>query len=787
MPRIVKTQYEYEGRIREQITVVEEDALPRWGRDAELQLVGRPQPRVDGAARVTGAARYTADVYLPGMLFAKVLRSPHARARVRRIDTSRAEALPGVRLVLTADTLPDGILKRGPNPLVKEVRFAGEEVALVVADEEETAYDALRLIEVEYEVLPPVLTWEQALAEGAPPVTERGNVEGGQPVVKTYGDVDRGLAEADVVIERIYTTQVELHNALEPHGTVAMWEGDRLTVWESTQSVSGVRKGLAQAYGLPDEDVRVICEYMGGGFGAKFGPHRHTHLAVIAARILGRPVRLVLDRRDEDLATGNRPATVQKLRIGARRDGTLTAIDLVSYQIQGAGGTGGAVGGPVRDQYRCPNVRTVEYGVYTNSGPSTSFRAPGYPEGAFALESALDELAEQLGLDPLELRRRNFTETRRDGKRYAQSSFLEAYEVGAKAFGWSGRPKPPDPAELWRRRERGEPLVVRGVGVAAGMWGSAGWPPAYAWVQLHHDGTATVTSATQDIGTGTKTALAMVAAEELGYRLDDIRMRFGDTDMAPWGTGSGGSGTTSSMAPAVRAAAADARQQLLQLVADFFEVDPSRVTLREGVLRVEGAGADGGPVERRVADFFRDIGPINIVGRGGRAPNPSDLAAISIAVHFAEVSVDVQTGRVVVERILAVHESGRVINPLTMTAQIEGGVLFGVGFALAEERRLDPRHGWVLNPDLESYKILTVKDTPRIETIVLNRPDDQLNNSAVKGIGEPPVIPPAAAIANAVYNATGLRFRDLPITPEKVLAALAAAGRGAAREGVNAR
>ncbi|MBX6350726.1 MAG: xanthine dehydrogenase family protein molybdopterin-binding subunit [Clostridia bacterium] len=773
MPRIVRTQYEYEGRMREQITVVEEDDLPRWGREAKLAVVGRPHPRVDGHLRVTGAARYTADVYLPGMLYCKIVRSPHARARVLSIDASRALALPGVRLVLTPDDFPEG--GPVPPPLSRDVRFQGEEVAAVVAEDEETASDAAALVEVEYEVLPPLLSWEKALESSEPVATARGNVHEGDPQVKERGDPERGFAEADLVLEETYTTQTELHNALEPHGAVAWWDGDRLHVWESTQSVSGVRRSLAKAYGLPEEDVRVVCEFMGGGFGAKFGPYRYTHLAVFAARRLGRPVRLVLDRHEENLATGNRPATVQTLKIGAKRDGTLTALELTAVSLWGAGGQGGTVAGPAQVQYACPNLRTTEYGVYVNAGPASAFRAPGYPEGSFALESALDELAHRLGLDPIEVRRKNFPKERPDGRPWSQNSFLEAYEVGARAFGWDRRGPAPDPREIARRREAGELAVVRGLGMAAGMWGSAGWPPAYAWVQVHADGTATVTSGTQDIGTGTKTALALVAAEELGLPVAAVHMRLGDTDMAPFGTGSGGSGTTSSMAPAVRAAAADARRQLAELLAGYFEVRPEEIRIREGRVHLaEGArpsvAVPAGGVA--LAELLRDVGPINVVGKGGRAPTPGDRAAASVAVHFCEAAVDLETGTVRVERYLAVHESGRVINPLTMTSQIQGGILFGLGYALFEERRLDPRHGWVLNANLESYKVATHRDVPRIETILLDRPDDHLNNAAVKGIGEPPVIPVAAAVANAVFHATGLRFRDLPITPAKVLAAL---------------
>jgi CO/xanthine dehydrogenase Mo-binding subunit len=759
VPKIVRTRYEYEGRTRERITVVEEDDLPVWDAEAALLHVGRPHPRVDAAERVSGAARYTADVQLPGMLFCRILRSPHARARVRAVDTTEAERLPGVALVLTPDNIPDDL----PQPLQRELYFHGAEVAAVVAESPEQAEDALHALRVEYEVLEPVLTLEEAMAEGAPQASERGNVGNrGKPHVWQYGDPDRAFSEAEVIVSREYRTQVALHNALEPHGTVAWWQGDRLTVWESTQDIRGVQDGLASAYGLPRDRVRVIAEYVGGGFGAKFGPNRHTHVAVIASRLTGRPVYLVLDRHEENLATGNRPATVQHLRIGARRDGRLVAITLRSYALEGAGGGGGTVGGPVRDLYRCDHVRTEEYSVYTSAGPASAFRAPGYPEGAFALESALDELAEQLGMDPLELRRINYAETRR-GTPFTSNSLLEAYRVGAEAIGWHRR------AEM-AAANRGQ-RHRRGLGVAVGCWGSAGWPPAHAWVQINQDGTITVTSATQDIGTGSKTALALVAAEEMGVPVEHVSMRIGDTLGAPHGTGSGGSGTVASMAPAVRAAAADARRQLLELASAFLDAPADALVVRDGVIRAEG-------LERTVTvrDLLREVGPVNIIGRGGRAPNPQGVAIIAIAVHFAEVVVDTWTGEVTPVRIVAVHESGRVINPLTMSSQIEGGVVMGTGYALMEERVQDPLTGRILNANLENYHICTVMDTPRIEAVLLDVPDGRVNNAGVKGIGEPPMIPPAPAICNAIYHACGVRVTRLPVTREQILEGLRANG-----------
>lgn len=765
MPRIVRSTYEYEGRTRESITVVEDDAVAPWGPACQLSVVGHAHTRVDAVERVTGAARYTADIELPGMLHARVVRSPHARARVCAVDPTPARALPGVRLVLTPGDIPGDL----PQPLQRELRYEGEEIAVVLAETPEQAEDALDAVVVTYEVLTPVPGIEQALAPGAPDAVEGGNLgHGGQPEIWEQGDTPQGFAQSDVVIEADYSSASQLHCALETHGGVAWWEHDRLTVWASTQDIGGMQAGLCEAYGLDRSHVRVIAAYIGGGFGAKWGPDRCHHLAVIGSKLTGRPVRLMLTRHEENLCAGNRPATRQHLRIGATRDGQLQAVALQAYSLDGARGGGGTVGGPVRDMYKMASARTEEYNVYTNTGPACAFRAPGYPEGAFALESAIDELADRLGLDPLTLRRINHAETRW-GRPFSSNSLLELYDVGARAIGWDRR-------GVLKAQSRGQRLA-RGLGVAAGCWGSAGWPPAHAWVQLNEDGTLTVVSATQDIGTGSKTALALCAAEEFGVHVAAVSMRIGDTWGAPHGTGSGGSGTVSSMAPAVRGAAADARRQLMDVMGAYFDVPPSGLELDAGVI----TSADRADIRVGLREVLHDLGPLNIVGRGGRAPNAQDLAVMAAGVHFAEVRVDTWTGDVRVERFVAVHESGRVINPLTMSAQVEGGVVFGIGYALTEERLVDPRNAHALNANLEAYKIPTVMDVPAVEAILLDRPDARLNNAGTKGIGEPPAIPPAPAIVNAIYAACGVRIRDIPVTRARMLAGLHAVS--AARSG----
>ncbi len=741
MKRVIKTQTEFEGRIYEEHVVIEGQGLEAWPQDASLKIVGQPQPRIDGAARVTGQAHYTYDIRLPGMLYGAILRSPHAHARLLAINTERARALPGVQLILTHENIPEIPWGNGQTRLLDTTLcYAGDEVACVVARDPDIARDALELIEVEYQQLPWVLDPLAALEPGEPQVYQR-------------GDLEAGFKAADIVLERSFRTQTALHNCLETHGSVAYWEGDQLTVWDSTQHIFGVRQGLAAALGLSLNKVRVIKKYMGGGFGSKNRLGKYTVLAALAARRLGRPVQLMLSRKEENLAAGNRHATVQRLKLGAKRDGSLTAISLKAWAAVGAYGFAMAVGGPVRQLYRCANLRTEEYGVRTNTGPNSAFRAPGYVEGAFALESALDELAHELNIDPLELRLKNYTE--RDqimDKPYSSKGLGQAYRRGAELIGWRKRGHTPAGAKL-----------RRGFGMASQIWGGGGGPPAHALCKLNPDGTALVISGTQDLGTGTKTVLAQIAAEELGFPLEAISVEIGDT-RGPYAPLSAGSMTVSSVGPAVRMAAHDARQQLLEVAAQLLETRPAELSIAEGYLIAPGG--------RRVAlkELLADkLGQFIIIGRGARGPNPEDRRVNTFGAQFAEVEVDLDTGAVRVLRLVAVHESGRVINPLTIGSQIEGGIIQGLGFALLEGRVVDRNRGIVLNANLEDYKIPTMLDVPPINHEMIDLADTYANNLGAKGIGEPAIIPTAAAIANAVYDAIGVRLTELPLRRAAIL------------------
>ena len=471
----------------ERLKVIDTPGLPAWAADADFTVVGKPHTRLEGADKVTGRAQYSYDMQLPGQLYARVLRSPYPHARVASIDTSKAEALPGVHAILTLANTPEMEWYEEKVKLFEStVRFVGDEVAAVAAESEEIAEDALRLIQVTYSPLPFVTDMEKALQSDAPlihPHNERGN-RAGEPKTYERGDVEAGLREADVVIDQHYRTETALHNSLEPHGCTAHWHGNQLTLWESTQGIFEVREMVAERVGLPEHQVRVIKHHMGGGFGAKQIAWKQSVIAALLSKRSGHPVQLMLDREAENLAAGNRNATIQHVKLGAKRDGTLTAIYTESYQAVGAyrvGGEGSNVSGPYERLYRCPNVYTKQEGVYINAGPAVAFRAPGFVEGAFALESAMDELAVALNMDPLELRLKNYAEE--DQKKelpYGTPDALRAcYEAAAKAFGWQ---------EARRQRENRQQesgSKRRGIGIAAHDWGGAGHPPGYAWVKLN--------------------------------------------------------------------------------------------------------------------------------------------------------------------------------------------------------------------------------------------------------------------------------------------------------------
>jgi xanthine dehydrogenase YagR molybdenum-binding subunit len=717
--RLIRTEKEVEGRYEEIWVVVEEDALEQWPA-GPLDVVGRPAQREDGRVRARGEAVYTADLRLNGMLHAAVLRSPHAHARVTRLELAPALALPGVHAAIGPDDA---------DVLSAECGFHGAPIAAVCADTLAAAEAALAAIEVEYDVLDPILDPDEAVASGSVlgPARER-----------ERGDVDRGFEEADVVVSGEYRTSVVLHNSLETHQAVVQWVGDGVDVYISTQFIWGVRDEIATKLGLPPDKVRVVCHYMGGGFGSKNGADDYTFVAAELAKRTGRPVKCALTRREEHLAAGNRNATVQRLTVGAKADGTLTALRGEYVNAVGWDGWSSPTEGPMHLLYACPNVKTVTHAAKLNQPPMKAFRAPGFVEGTFGLEALLDELAAKLELDSLELRRRNHVDFDQQGDRpFSGKNLLECYR----------RAEP-----HWERRHdvraRSTDVVKRGVGLASQIWYGGGGPPSYAWVRVGSDGRATVVTAMQDIGTGTKTAMAQIAAEELRIPLDHVTVSAGDSARGPYASISAGSSTTPSMGPAVRAAAADAKRQIVEIA--------------------EQRGDPDMPLEEVVA-LLEDA---QILGKGARGPNPTGMQVLTFGVQVAEVAVDVETGEVWVERLSAVHDVGRVINPLGASSQIEGGIIQGIGHTLSEQRLHDPRTGAILTSSFDAYRMPTIADVPEIVSELVDVPDEHLTNLGSKGLGEPPIVPTAAAIANAIRDATGADVRQLPITREEMLRAL---------------
>jgi len=594
-------------------------------------------------------------------------------------------------------------------------------------------------------------------------VRAKGNVMEHAPLVIARGDVQAGIEAADVVIRREYRTPVQLHTALETHGAVAEWDGDRVTVWESTQGIFRVRENVSKALGVPLSNVRVIKDYMGGGFGAKNGAGPYTYVAALFAKRQDRAVRCVNDRLAEQIDSGNRPSSTQRVTLGAKTDGTLTAIYASIDVPLGISGWEGGPGQIYHELYACPNVRTEETFAYVNASGMAAFRGPGYVEGAFGLEGAMNALARELELDPIALRRKNFAsrDPRKD-RAYSGNALLECYKEGAEVFGWDAKNQGP------RTNDR---LRV-GRGMAAQVWPTGGGPPAYALVRMNSDASIDVLAGTQDLGTGARTVLSQIAAESIGARLSDVRAIIGDTESLPYTGNSWGSMTTASVGPAVRMAAEDARRQLFEAAAAMLDAAPDALEARDSRIVVRDTDRS-----MTFAEVTTRLGNVMIIGKGSRGPNPPDTAIVTFGAQFAEVEVDVETGVVRVLRIVAAHDAGRIINPTLAESQLEGGIIQGLGYALFEERVLDRTNGLVMNPTMHDYKIPTMADIPRIEAFFVAGADPVANHTGARGIAEPPMIPTAPAIAAAVSDAIGTEVGEIPLTPWRVLAALAGAAR----------
>ena len=767
----VRTRVEIEGHVSEVLVEIPENEVQPWAADHKFKVVGQRVPRIDGRQRVTGKAVYTADIQLPGMVWCKILRSPYPHAEVVDIDTSEAEKIPGVLAIIHhKNTAPMPF--EGENFVFNPiVRYVGCEVAAVCAVNEHIARDAVESIKVTYKPLPFVVDPLKALEPDAPKLRPTGNLVNGKPRVLSRGDIAKGEAEADVIVEETFHMAGAHHCSMEPHGCVVNWEADdQLQIFDSTQSVNLVQAGLSAAFKLPKSRVQVKRDFVGGGFGSKTGAEKFQIITALLARQTRRPVKLTLDRSEEITTTLHRPETVQKIRLGCKKDGTLTFIDLKAYV--GAGAYNGrfamSSGVPVREMYLCPNVRTEDYSVLTNHMTNGAMRGPGNTEGMGPLELMIDKLAYAVGMDPLEFRRKNDTPWADQVAKipYSSKGLQQAYEMGAKEIGWTTK----------RHKQAGDPGtgdIKRGVGVGSLIWGAGGGPPSAANVIISTDGSVTLSSAFNDIGQGSMTAMAQIVAEEVGVPIERVIVRSGDTGLGVFDLGTFGSRLTPSLSPAVRNAAADARDQVLQATSEILQVNKADLYIENAVIKSKTDPKFSQTLPAIAARFSHVV-----VGKGFRGPNPSDYRMSAFGAQFAEVEVNTRTGAVKILKLAAAHDCGRPLNPFLLESQIHGGLAFGRGYAMSEERIIDRNTGVVITDNYVDYKLPTAIDLPAQQVpMVVNLVDEHSNNAGVKGMAEPPCIPTLPAIANAIYNATGVIVTEFPLTPDRVLKALKAARR----------
>jgi xanthine dehydrogenase YagR molybdenum-binding subunit len=704
------------------------DADFKW--PDQPSVLGTSTKRLDGPDKVSGRAKYTFDIARPRMLYARVVRSPYPHARVKSVDLTEANRMPGVKTTL--------IWRDPANAQNNLVMFQGDEVAAVAADTEEHAIDAARSIKVEYEVLPHVTIVERALTGAAPAVFSGGNVRAARP--QQTGDVAAGFQTAVHVVEETYSTQVITHTCMETHGTVCEWDGDKLTAWISTQGISGARENFASALGIPQANVRVICQYMGGGFGSKaLSVGAEGLICAKLAKATRSPVKLMLDRKEEHLATGNRPSAAAHIKAGVSADGTITAFDADSW---GTGGAGATAGFPLPYIYQVANRRRDHKDVFINTAQQRPMRAPGHPQGSFNTEIIMDELADKVKMDPIEFRIKNLPPE-------APNAMWRSYlREGAAEFGWN------------KRHATGDLTpgpIKTGIGVSINTWGGGGRGPAPAHCEIASDGGVVMRVGTQDIGTGTRTLVAMITADTLGLPPSRVRPEIGDTvyGVSPV---SGGSTTAASISPGIRVAALKALDALKERVAPSLGVDAATLIATGGRIHVKDQPSKG--ILWR--DACKHIGPQPIVADGDWMPGMSSTT--TSGVQFAEVTVDVETGIVKVNRILVIQDCGLVVNRLTAESQCYGGVIGSLNFALFEDRILDRVTGQMVNPNMEWYLLAGMSDIPHIDVRLKNQPE-----RGVIGLGEPPTVATAAAIALAVRNAIGITMRSLPLTPAKVL------------------
>jgi xanthine dehydrogenase YagR molybdenum-binding subunit len=739
-----------------------------------MNMVSQSVDRVDGKLKVTGRARYSGDHSLPDLCYGYLLQSSIAKGKIESMDVTAAQNSPGILAIYTpfnplkiyspAQAGEEGAISGDVLPLLQDptVDYFGQTIGLVVAETFEQARDAARLVKTEYRTQPAIVELQAGLSEAYAPKS----VGGMGATVSVLGDgvtsIDEALHGAEVLISATYNSPIEHHNPMEPHATTATWNGDRLTIYDASQWVQGQQRNLAAVLGIDEANVRVLCPFVGGGFGSKGSMWMHSPLTAAAARMLNRPVKTVLTREQMYTGVGHRPAVRQIVTLGATKQGDLTAVKHEAYSSSSrvkffaeaaAHRTSLAL-------YKSPNILVSHQVVPLDFAPGTFMRAPGVAPGMFALESAMDELAAKLGVDPVQLRLRNYATTDPVGKLPWSSKHLdECYRVGADKFGWSRRS--PEP-----RTNRDSDWLV-GHGMATALY-PAHRSHAEVKIRFQSDGNVSVSAATHDLGTGMYTVLAVVASEALGIPIERIRPILGDSALTPAPV-AGGSQSTASVTPAVVTAVDAAKKKLISVAVSgtkspFSGLKPSDVSYINGALQASGRSV---PFEGVLAALDRSA----VEGSGSASPGEEEhkYGFLSFGAQFCEVRVNEWTGEARVTRFTSVIDVGTVVNQKTARSQVIGGIVFGIGMGLLEATKVDPNNGWIANRNLAEYLVPTNADVPRIDVEFLNIPDTVFNSLGVRGIGEIGIAGVPAAIANAIFNATGTRVRNLPITPESLL------------------
>jgi xanthine dehydrogenase YagR molybdenum-binding subunit len=734
-------------------------------------VLGKPHDRIEGRFKVTGGLRYSGDQQIENVAYGYLATSTIARGEIRAMDVVETEKSPGVMAVYTpfhSLKLYDGLTQaEGANsgeiepPLQdNKIRYYGQIIALVVADSFEQARDAAALLKVDYKEEESVASWEAGLTHAFPPAA----VDGQNPTVAILANgvssIDDVIQGAEVVLEATYTEPIYHHNPMEPHATTAVWEGDRLTTYDATQFVPGQQRNVAAILGVNEDNVRVICPFIGGGFGSKQAVWTHSPLTAAAARALNRPIKTILTREQMFTLTGHRPALIQRISLAASRDGALRAVKHDVHSTVSFAGVyvEAAAQRTSRFVYKSPNIQVSQTLVPLNVGAPTSMRAPGESPGMFALECAMDELAVRLGMDPIELRMKNYAEVY-PGRNvpYSSKTLAESYRLGAERFGWSRRnPKPGSVKD-------GDWLV--GMGMATAVY-PGHRSRSSAKVRLQADGTAQVSLATEDLGTGMWTVVAIFGAQSLGLPIERVRPEIGDSALPPAPV-AGGSQSTASVGPAIQKAAESAKTKLIQLAVRDKKSPFSGmkdVSYEDGQLVGGGKRADFGTVLNAIGR-----GSVEAVETAASGDEQEKYAFYSFGAQFCEVAVNRWTFDIRVKRVTTVIYIGTVVNPKTARSQVIGGIVFGIGMALLEGSYLDERTGRYANGNFADYLVATNADVPYIDVHFIGKPDTIFNPVGARGAGEIGVTGIPAAIANAVYNATGQRVRDFPITLDKLL------------------